>query len=69
MSGVRFTVDMPPTLHKEFCAACEKVEFSKAQYMRIALEVLNVIASSEVETVTITRKGETRTLLIPGITR
>lgn len=67
MDVQRVTLDMPVELNEAVNAAVKRTSLSKAQYMRMALEVMNMISSQKDATLVI-KKGEKESqILIPGV--
>jgi hypothetical protein len=67
MEVQRVTLDMPVELNEAVNLAVKKTSLSKAQYMRMALEVMNMI-SSQKESKLFIKKGDTESqILIPGV--
>jgi len=67
MDVQRVTLDMPVELNEAVNAAVKRTSLSKAQYMRMALEVMNMISGQKDATLVI-KKGEKESqILIPGV--
>ena len=67
MDVQRVTLDMPVELNEAVNAAVKRTSLSKAQYMRMALEVMNMI-SGQKDARLVIKKGETESqILIPGV--
>jgi hypothetical protein len=62
----RITVDMPVELNEAVNEAVKKTTLSKAQYMRMALEVMNMLAGQKADLI-ITSNGITKQIFIPGV--
>jgi hypothetical protein len=67
MEVQRVTLDMPVELNEAVNHAVERTSLSKAQYMRMALEVMNMIANQKDAKLVIKRGGEESQILIPGV--
>lgn len=65
----RITLDVPVELNEAVNAAVARTTLNKAQYMRMALEVMNLLAGQKVTAFLRSEDGTERQLLIPGILR
>jgi hypothetical protein len=65
----RTTLDMPVDLNEAVNAAVKRTNLSKAQYMRMAIEVMNMLAGQDAEAFLRMADGTERQLLIPGVLR
>ena len=63
----RTTVDMPVELNDAVNEAVERTFLSKAQYIRMSLEVMNMLAGKHGASLWIEQGGKRVQLLIPGV--
>lgn len=63
----RVTLDMPVDLNDAVNAAVKRTRLSKAQYMRMALEVLGLLAGLQGDIYIVRSDGTRRQILIPGV--
>ncbi len=67
MDVQRVTLDMPVELNEAVNAAVKRTALSKAQYMRMALEVMNMISSQKDAKLIIKKGTDESQILIPGV--
>jgi hypothetical protein len=67
MDVQRVTLDMPVELNEAVNLAVKKTTLSKAQYMRMALEVMNMLASQKDAKLIIKKGKDESQILIPGV--
>ncbi len=65
---VRVTLDMPVELNEAVNAAAKRTSLSKAQYMRMSLEVLGLLAGMDGRVYLDSPKGRSE-ILMPGVLR
>ena len=64
----RFTVEMPDGLYELFSKCAEEKDFTKSQFMRMALEVLALLSRHpEAQIFLVGKDGEKTEMLIPGV--
>lgn len=63
---IRYTIDIPVDLHEKINEAVKRTSLSKAQYMRMGIEVLGLLAGMDGELYLHTSDGR-RPITIPGV--
>lgn len=67
--NIRITLDMTSEMADEINRTIKNTGMSKAQYMRIAIELMNMLANEKDAQILIKRRDETCQLFIPGINK
>ena len=68
-TSCRLTIDLSKELFDAISEACVKTNLTKAQYIRNALEVLNLLSDEAGSKIFVHNNGKTVELLIPGISK
>ena len=63
----RVTLDMPVELNQAVNEAAKRTSLSKAQYMRMALEVMNIFSDKKGYSLFMRTDGKEYQILIPGV--
>ncbi len=69
MNVQRITLDLPVELNESVNEAVKRTTLSKAQYMRMALEVMNLLSTKPSGELRLYHDGEWSRILIPGVLR
>lgn len=69
MNVQRITMDLPIELNEAVNAAVKRTSLNKAQYMRMALEVMNLLSAQDCGKLYLRRGGSESQILIPGVLR
>jgi hypothetical protein len=65
----RLTIDLPSKLSDAASAAALRVDMTKAQYVRTAVELLNLLTDHPEDRLLLRRNDKTTRIVIPGINK